>query len=148
MLLRRSSIIPASVQFTEVNMRSPKSTGRIVGVLLLIHLLTGLVPPYIMLRPLNEPLKFNANDPGNAFQVRLSVLLLFVGGAITVAIAVAALPVFRQYSSAIAVWVIALAIANFSLQCIENAAWMSMFTLSQGYAKVAAADAGAYNLIA
>jgi hypothetical protein len=129
-------------------MRSPKSTGRIVGLLLLMHLMTGLITPYVMLHPLAAPLSFNANDPTKSFQVRLSVMLLFVGGAITVAIAVAALPIFRQYGSALAVWIIALAIANFSLQCVENAAWMSLFTLSQNYANVAAADAGVYNLIA
>lgn len=81
-------------------MRSAKSTGRIVGLLLLVHLITGLTTPYIMLRPLTTPLSYNANDPAHAFQVRLSVMLLFVGGVITVAIAVTALPVFRQYSTA------------------------------------------------
>lgn len=129
-------------------MRSAKSKGRIVGLLLLTHLVTGLITPYIMLRPLSSPLSFSANTTANSFQVRLSVMLLFVGGAISVAIAVAALPVFRQYGSALAVWIVALAIANFSLQCVENAAWMSLFTLSQDYAKVSAADVGVYNLIA
>ena len=128
-------------------MSSAKSTGRIIGLLLLVHLVTGLTTPYIMLRPLTAPLSFNANTTANEFQVRLSVMLLFVGGAITLAIAVSALPVFRQYSYALALWVLALAVANFSLQCVENAAWMSMFNLSQDYAKVAAADAGVYNLI-
>lgn len=124
-----------------------KNTGRTIGVLLLVHLLTGLITPYIMLRPLNSPLSFNANDPGNAFQVRLSVMLLFVGGAVTVAIAIVALPAIRQYSYALGLWVLALAVANFSLQCIENAAWMSMFTLSQDYANAGAADAGVYNVV-
>lgn len=128
-------------------MRSPNNTGRIIGLLVLIHLLTGLVPPYIMLRPLTTPLSFNANTTANAFQVRLSVMLLFVGGAVTVGVAVAAFPVLRQYSYAIALWILALAIANFSLQCVENAAWMSMFTLSQNYAKAVPADVGVYNLI-
>ena len=128
-------------------MRSAKSTGRIIGLLLLIHLITGLIPPYIMLRPLNAPLSFNANDPANSFKVRLSVMLLFVGGAVTVAIAIAALPVFRQYTYALALWVLALAIANFSLQCIENAAWMSLFTLSQNYANVTATDVGVYTAV-
>ena len=130
-------------------MRSLRSTGRITGVLLLLHLATGLITPYVMLRPLAAPLTFNANDAAKSFQVRLSVMLLFVGGAITIAIAVTALPVFRQYASALAVWVIALAIANFSLQCVENAAWMSMFNLSQDFGKLgASANVDAYNLIA
>lgn len=129
-------------------MRSPKSTGRIVGVLLLTHLITGLITPYVMLRPLGAPLSFNADDPAKSFQVRLSVMLLFVGGAISIAIAVAALPVFRQYGSALAIWIVALAIANFSLQCVENAAWMSLFNLSQDYANASAADAGVYTIMA
>src|SRR5215510_9670036 len=121
-------------------MGSLKHTGRVVGILLLVHLATGLLTPYIMLRPLNEPLSFAANDPSNSFQVRLSVTLLFVGGAVTIAIASTAWPVFREYSYALALWVLALAVVNFSLQCIENAAWMSMFTLSQDYAGSSAAD--------
>jgi len=120
------------------------NTGRIIGLLVLTHLLTGLVPPYIMLRPLTKPLSFDPNATANAFQVRLSVMLLFVGGAVTVAMAVAAFPVFRRYGEAMAMWVIALAIANFSLQCVENAAWMSMFTLSQDYAKALPADTSVY----
>ncbi|MDT4966432.1 MAG: hypothetical protein QOJ64_1169 [Acidobacteriota bacterium] len=116
-------------------------------MLVLVHLITGLMTPYIMLRPLTSPLSFAANEPGNAFQVRFSVMMLFVGGAVTVAIAIVALPVIRQYSYALALWVLALAIANFSLQCIENAAWMSMFTFSQDYAGAGAADAGVYNVV-
>src|SRR5437588_9075800 len=122
--------VPGEFFCQEMSMRSANSTARISGALLLIHLITGLIPPYIMLRPLNAPLSFNANDPANSFKVRLSVMLLFVGGAVTVAIAIAALPILRQYTYALALWVLALAIANFSLQCIENAAWMSLFTLS------------------
>lgn len=128
-------------------MKSAKNTGRTSGVLLLVHLITGLMTPYIMLRPLTTPLSFNANEPGNAFQVRLSVMMLFVGGAVTVAIAIVALPLIRQFSYALALWVLALAVANCSLQCIENAAWMSMFTFSQDYAGAGAADAGVYNVV-
>src|SRR5438045_4390643 len=90
----------------EMSMRSAKSTARIIGSLLLIHLITGLIPPYIMLRPLGTPLIFNANDPANSFKVRLSVMLLFVGGAVTVAIAITLLPFLRQYSYSLALWVL------------------------------------------
>ncbi len=127
-------------------MRSPGSIGRIVGILLFLHLVTELTAPYIMLRPLNEPLSFNANDSGNAFKVRLSVLLLFLGAAIAVAIAITLWPVCLKYSYAIALWLLSLALVNLSLQCVENAAWMSMFTLSQDYAK-AGGDIGVYTLI-
>src|SRR5213080_3569825 len=71
----------------KVVMRSPKRSGRIIGILLLAHLITGLTTPYIILLPLNTPLTFAANEPSNSFRVRLAVMLLFVGGAVTIAIA-------------------------------------------------------------
>jgi hypothetical protein len=126
-------------------MNPAKRTGRIVGLLLFVHLATGLMVPYIILRPLTVvPLGFLENAAGMSFQVRLSVLILFVGGAVTVGIAVATLPVFRRYSGALALWLLALAVVNFSLQAVENATWLSMLSLSQEYAKAGAADAGLF----
>src|SRR5215813_5959186 len=127
-------------------MRSAKSTGRIIGVLLLLHLATELMTPYIMLLPLTAPMSFNANETGNAFKVRFAVMLLFVGGAVAMAIAYTLWPVFRRYSQAIALWVVALAVVNFSLQCVKNAAWMSMFTFSQDYGQAGVGDLGTYKL--
>jgi hypothetical protein len=128
-------------------MRSPQSAGRLVGILLLVHLATGLMTPYIILRPLNEPLTFPGNDPTHAALVRLAVMLLFIGGAIPIAISVKARPLFRQHIPALALWLIAFAVANFVMQCSENAAWMSMFTLSQQHATAAAADAAVYTIV-
>ena len=126
-------------------MKHAKSFSRTIGVLLFVHLVAGLTVPYILLRPLATSTDFYASAAGISFQVRLAVLLLFVGGAVTVGIAIAALPVFRQYSGALALWLLALAVVNLSLQAVENAAWLSMLSLSQEYAKVgAAADAGLF----
>jgi hypothetical protein len=125
-------------------MKHAKSFSRTIGVLLFIHLVAGLTVPYIMLRPLATSADFYTSATGISFQVRLAVLLLFVGGAVTVGIAIAALPVFRQYSGALALWLVALAVVNLSLQAVENAAWLSMLSLSQEYAKAGAADVGLF----
>lgn len=127
-------------------MRSPRTAGRLIGVLLIVHLLTGLITPYVMLLPLTSPLTFAANAAGKGFLVRSAVMMLFVGGAVTIAIIISALPFVRQYSLALAVWLLALAIANFCLQCVENATWMSMFTFSREYATSASADVGVYTI--
>jgi hypothetical protein len=119
-------------------MRSP-NTGRLIGLLLLLHLITGLTTPYIILRPLGAALDASAIVDG--FQVRLGVMLLFIGGALTIAITVTGWSMFREYSFPLATWLLALAITNFALQCVENAAWMSLFTFSQEYAKANAGDA-------
>ena len=129
-------------------MRSPRTTGRIVGILLLAHFATGLFTPYVILRPLNDPMTFAGNDPAHAALVRFAVMLLFIGGAIPIAITVAARQIFRRYLPALTLWLLAFAVANLALQCVENAAWMSMFSLSQAYGKAAAGELGFYSLIA
>ena len=125
-------------------MQSPRNTGRVVGILSLLHLIVGLTTPYIILRPLGEPLDASAIVSG--FQVRLAVMLLFVGGALTIVIAVTGWSTFREYSFQFATWLLALAIANFVLQCMENAAWMSLFTFSNEYAKANAGDANLFHV--
>jgi hypothetical protein len=112
-------------------MKSPVAAGRTIGVLLLLQLAAGLMAPYMMLRPLGDLFTYNANDPAKSFQVRLSVMLLFLGAVIVLAISFTAGPALRERGRVIGLWVIALAVVNFSLQCVENAAWMSMFNFSQ-----------------
>ena len=125
-------------------MRSPRNTGRIIGLLLLLHFIAGLTTPYIILRPLGSALDANAIINGS--QARLAVMLLFVGGALTIAITVTGWSIFREYSFPLATWFLALAITNFALQCVENAAWMSLFTFSQEYAKANASDASLFHV--
>lgn len=128
-------------------MRSAKTTGRTVGILLLLHLLTGLMTPYILLQQLTRPPTFAAINSVNGFQVRLAVLMLFVGGGLTIVIAITGMPTFRKHSYAMALWLFGLAIANCSLQGGEIAGYMSMFTFSQNYASASAADLGVYDLV-
>lgn len=128
-------------------MTSAKRTGRTIGLLLLLHLITGLMTPYMLLQQLTRPLTFAAIDSVNGFQVRLAIMMLFVGGALTIVIAITGMPIFRKYSYAMALWLFGLAIANFSLQGGEIAGYMSMFTFSQNYASANAADLGVYELV-
>lgn len=128
-------------------MKSAKRTGRIVGILLLLHLITGLMTPYILLQQLTRPLTFAAMNSVNGLQVRLAIMMLFVGGALTIVIAIIGMPVFRKSSYAMALWLFGLAIANFALQGGEIAGYMSLFTFSQNYLSANPADLGAYELM-
>ena len=131
-----------------VTERSGKSVGRTVGVLLLLHLAAGLTVPFILLNPLIAPPGFLANGAGMPNQVRAAVLLFFVGSAIAIGIASTAWSVFRQYSSAMALWLLALAVASFSLQAVDNAHLLSMLSLSQEYAKAGAEKADLFQALA
>lgn len=128
-------------------MRTAKNAGRITGALLFVHLATGLTVPYMLLQPISKSPGFLESAAQNALLVRLCVLLLFVGGAVTIGIAVASMPAFRQYGRALSLWLLALAVVNCSLQAVENAGWLSMLSLSQEYAKAGAGEAGLFQTL-
>ncbi len=126
-------------------MTSAKRVGRIIGMLLLVHLATGLIVPYVLLLPLTTPpTGFLQTAAGMSAQVRLNVLLLFVGGAISVGIAVAMWPAVRDRSYRLGLWLLALAVVNFTLQIVENSHWLSMLSVSQAYAEAGTAGAGLF----
>jgi hypothetical protein len=126
-------------------MTSAKRVGRIIGMLLLVQLATGLIVPYVLLRPLTSPpAGFLETAAGMSAQVRLNVLLLFVGGAVSVGISVSTWPVVRERSYRLGLWLLALAVVNFMLQIVENSHWLSMLSVSQAYAEAGAADAGIF----
>jgi hypothetical protein len=129
-------------------MEAERTVGRRVGVLLLAHLAAGLMVPYILLRPVITPPGFLASAAGSAPQIRAAVLLMFVGSAIALGTSIAALPVFRRYSQAMALWLAALAVVNFSLQAVDSGAVLSMLSISQQYAEAGAADAALYQAAA
>jgi hypothetical protein len=129
-------------------MKSAKSTGRTLGVLLLLQLAAALMVPFILLRPLT------VGSPGfltaaaeNSFQIRSAVLLAFVGGALTVSLGVTALPVLRRYSNAWAHWFLVICAVSFTLDAVHNATVMSMLSLSQQYVDGGAADPEAYRVV-
>jgi hypothetical protein len=122
--------------------------GRIIGVLLFAHLLAGLIVPYVFLLPLTSPpaafLEIASTMP---LQIRLNVLLLFLGGVIPVAISLAVWPVVRKRDRLAGLSLLALSVVNFSLQLIENGYWLTMLSVSQAYADAGAAEAATFQSV-
>ena len=112
-------------------MRSAKSTGRIIGMMLLIQL-AGLIVPFVLLLPLVSR-DYLASAAGASSQIKVAVFLLFANCALTVGISIAAWPIFRQYSSALALLLVAVSVIMFSLQAVDNAHILSMLSLSERY---------------
>lgn len=114
-------------------MKSEKSVGQIIGLLLLVQL-SGLIVPFVLLLPIaHAPSEFLANAAAFSFQIRLGVFLLFVNCALTIGISVAAFPIFRQYSEALALLLVAVSVIMFSLQAVDNSHILSMLSLSQRF---------------
>lgn len=121
-------------------MRSAKSTGRIIGMLLFFQL-AGLIVPFVLLLPLTTgPQSFLANAAGSSLQIKVAVFLLFANCALTIGITIAASRVFRQYSEAMTLWLLAVSVIMFVLQAVDNVHVLSMLSLSQQYAQAGGPD--------
>lgn len=131
-------------------MTTSKSVGQAIGLLLLVQLVTGLILPYVLLLPISAPAgAFLDTAAGMAGTVRLSVLMLFVGGAASLGIAIAAWPAVRERENRLGLWLLALALINFTLQLIENAHWLSLLSVSQVFVATGdGVDAGMFRTLA
>lgn len=121
-------------------MRSAKRIGQNIGLLILLQLAGGLLVIFVLLRPLTTPPGFLENAAASSLQLGVAVVLWFVAGALSISIAIATWPLFRRYSSAMALWLVILSVVAFSLLAVENATVMSMLSLSQDYAAAGAPD--------
>ncbi len=121
-------------------MRSAKRLGRIIGILLFVQL-AGLIVPFVLLHPLTRgPRDYLANAAGVSFQIKVAVFLLFANCTLTIGIAIAAWPVFRQHSERMALWLVAVSVIMFTLQAVDNAHILSMVSLSQQFAEAGSPD--------
>jgi hypothetical protein len=127
-------------------MRSAKSIGRIIGVMLFVQLV-GLALGFILLLPITTA-AFLENAAGVSFQIRIAVFLLFANGALTIGIAIAAFPVFREYSYRMALWFLAFSIIWFAMQAVDNIHILSMLSLSQQYTEGGALNAELFGALA
>ena len=117
-------------------MRSAKIVGRTTGVLVFLHLATGLMTPYIMLQPLSaSPASALAVAAGMETRVRVAVALLFVGGIIPVAIAITLWPLLVSRSRALAQWLLTLAAVSLAMQIVENQHFLSLLSLSLAHGR-------------
>jgi hypothetical protein len=118
-----------------------------IGVLLLVQFVGGVLVNFVLMAPVFAAPGFLVNAAAHSLQVSLSVLLGLATGALSVGIAIAALPVFHRYSQAMALWFLALAVVGFSLTAVENITLLSLLSLSQAHAKAEAADGGLFQAL-
>lgn len=127
---------------------SAKRAGRIVGVLLLLQLGFALTLPFILMRPLMAGAPaFLTAAAESASQIRTALFLAFVGGTLTVALGIAAFPVFRAHSEAAARWFLSLCVLSCALDFVHNSTVMNMLSWSRQYAIHGSADSGMYQVV-
>jgi len=123
-------------------MEAESRTGRIIGILILVQMVAGVIVNFVLEGPLFGTPGFLVNAAHYSHQIGLAALLGVITEALWVGIAVTAFPLFSQRSQALTLWFTALAVALFALSVVENAAVMSMVSLSEAYAKASPVERG------
>ena len=120
-------------------MATSKRAARTIAVLLMLQMVCGPLVNFGLLRPMAGT-SFLANAAAQSPQIGLAVVIGLAMVAMSLGIAIVAFPVFRQYSQAMALWLLALAGVGFAVAVVEYIHVLSMLSLSQAYAKTGAAD--------
>jgi hypothetical protein len=121
-------------------MEAARRAGRIIGVLIVIQMIGGVMVNFALEAPLFGAPGFLVKAGSHSQQLGLAVLLGLATEALWVGIAITAFPVFAQRSQTMALWFIALAVVVLAVAVVENAAVMSMVSLSEAYTKASVAE--------
>jgi len=127
-------------------MKTGKSMGRVIGGLFFAQFVCLMVG-FILLMPAvgTDYLDVAAGMEGT---VRTAVIFLLAAAAVTLGLAFAAFPVFREYSLRAALWMIAISAVWLVMQSVDNIHILSMLSLSKRYAENTALNPDVFTLLA
>jgi hypothetical protein len=121
-------------------MEAARRAGRIIGVLIIIQMVGGGLVNFTLEAPLFGAPGFLVNAALHSKQLGLGVFLGLVTEALWVGIAITAFPIFARHTLTMALWFVALAVVVLAVAVVENAAVMSMVSLSEAYTKTSVAE--------
>lgn len=129
--------------------RSAFTTGRTIGILLLLQLAAALTLPFILSKPITtgSPAFLTAVAEHSA-QIRFSVLLSFVGAGLTVYLGIVAFQVFQLYSKSAALLFLVVCAISCTLDLVQAGTIMSMLSISNNFVTSGAADSELYKTVA
>lgn len=116
-----------------------RQAGRVVGVILITQMAGSALVNFRLEAPLFGPPGFLVNAGAHATQIGLSALLGIALGALFSGIAIAVFPIVRAHSLSMALWLLVLGAAILAVAVVEQAAVLSMVTLSEAYTRAPAA---------
>jgi hypothetical protein len=129
-------------------MTAAKRAGVLVAAMLLLQMIVSPIVNFALLQPIFKPPGFLVQSAAHANGISVAALLGIASGALSVGIAIAAWPVLRRHSEAIALWLFAIGIAAFVANIVEQSQTLAMLSLGKAYAAANGADADIFRRIA
>jgi hypothetical protein len=122
--------------------------GRTVGILLLFQLAAALTLPFILSKPVTfgSP-AFLTAVPEYSLQIRLAVVLSFVGSALTVSLGITAFQMFWRHSKSAALLFVVVCALSCTLDVVHGATIMSMLSISNQFVTSDSAKPELYQVV-
>jgi len=128
-------------------MNSNISSGRTVGVILLLTFILGVLINQFLQGPIIFSEDFLNKVAANSNQVILSVLLVLTSSILALVMAVILLPIFKQSNYSLAFLYLAFSVISFATYLIDNTVILTMLGLSKEYVAAGASEAGYFESI-
>lgn len=125
-----------------------KNAGRLVAAMLLTQMVVSPIVNFGLLAPIFAPPGFLEQAAAHANDVSIAAMLGIASGALSVGVAIAAWPVLRPRSEAMALWLFAVAVAGLVANVVEQSQTLSMLSLSKAYAAANGVDTDVFRRIA
>jgi hypothetical protein len=127
-------------------MNTSKTTARIVGILFITAMVTGMLR-YGLLDPILDAPDYLINLPENENQVIIGVLSFYILGVALVGIAVVIYPILKMQNETLALGYVAARIVEGVLFIVAILAILTLWTLSQESVKAGAPDASYFQTL-
>ena len=128
-------------------MNSNRKTARIVGVLYLTALVTGVLYSEGFIGPIINTPDYLIKVYPNKIQVIIGMLLELICAVAVVGIAVLLLPILKKHNKNIAFGYLSLRIIESAIIFVSVISLLSLLTLSQEYVKAGAPDASSFQTL-
>ncbi|WBS04663.1 DUF4386 domain-containing protein [Pseudoduganella sp. SL102] len=112
--------------------------GRLVGLMMLLSMATGIVGFFVVLPPAFDDPGYLVNAAANAGSVRAGAMLVLVPAALMLCIVLAGWPVWRRNGECLPLALLALAATGLAVTVIEQGMLLAMLSLSQAHAAASA----------
>lgn len=128
-------------------MPNDKSTGRLVGALLLSTMVLGIWSNFGLTGPIYQGGGFLENGAAMPLRFGLTAVTALVASAIGMVIAVLAYPLLKRATPRLALGYLMLVAAGFATTAVEQANFLSMQALAKQYAGSSGADPALYEAL-
>ena len=126
-------------------MTTTRASGRLVAAMLLTQMIVSPIVNFALLAPLFAPPGFLEQSASHASAISSAAVLGIASGALSVGIAIAAWPVLRRRSEAMALWLFAVGVAALVATMVEQGQTLAMLSLGKAYAGANGADAAIFH---